>query len=212
MPWTNNIDNTTLYSEPVNGGVGFQAWTALKTPGTNSGYFLGSSTQYGGGNLDSPNGTSFGLYGNNSGNNAYAYRKLIEPIMFGGRYSFKMGTQWRDGQKGFFCYSDGTPVLLFQAAGDRYEWTTDFVTYNNTNWMYSGTSVFTILIERKNNISSVDSLFFTVQRDAPADSFTAERTTNLNFNEVGFFNQNTTGTGNNNLYFNFLSCYNAYRL
>ena len=55
MAWQNS-GSTGLFAEPTNGGQGFKAWSASRTAdntGTITGYFLGTSTEYSGGNLNS---------------------------------------------------------------------------------------------------------------------------------------------------------------
>ena len=209
MAWTNNSTDTALSAVPANGGTGFQAWTSSEVGGAAAGYFLGSSTEFGGGNLNSVDGSSFGMYGQGSGNNAYAYRKLINGLMVGGIWTCKIGINYRNGYKGVQFYKAGTPTFLFQAAADQYQYTTNFSTYTNTGWVYGAQSVFTVRAERTTSSNTA----YTVSRDgAPGDTFTVNVATNTDIDEVGFFVGNTTAAQNeSNLYFNSLSAYNAYR-
>ena len=75
--YANGLPNGTL--DGLNGGTGFQPWTATANP--NSGYFLYKSTDNGprgGASIDS-NGQSFGFYAYNGGN-ATATRKFTAPL------------------------------------------------------------------------------------------------------------------------------------
>ena len=208
MAWTNNSTDTALSAVPANGGTGFQAWTSSEAGGASAGYFLGSSSEYGGGSLNSIDGSSFGMYGQGTGNNAYAYRKMLNGLMVGGIWTFKIAINYRNGYKGVQFYKSGTPTFLFQAAADQYQYTTDFSNYTNTGWAYGAQSVFTVRAER----TTVSNTAYTVSRDgSPGDTFTVNVGTNTDIDEVGFFVGNTSAEGQSNFYFNFLSAYNAYR-
>lgn len=214
MPWTNNSTDTALSAVPDNGGIGFIAWTSSESGGASSGYFLGSSNEYDGGNINSSDfftasGTSFGMYGVGSGNNAYAYRKILQGLMVGGFITFKIAIQFRNGAKGIRFFRNGTPTFYFQASNDdRYEYSLDGSTWTDTLWGYNGRSVFTVRAHR----TSESNISYTVSRDGTADTFTVNSSTSTDIDEVAIFVENTNSGGQNNIYFNFLSAFNNYRL
>jgi len=205
--WGNNSTNTSLSADPESGGTGFQVWTSDETGGSAAGFFTASSTQYGGGNVNSDDESAFGIYGVGSGNVARCFRKIINPLMVGGNYSFKIAAQFRNGSKGINFYRLGNSLFSFRIAADKYEYSTNLITYTDTGWTYSGTSVFTVVATRtgENNID------FKVSRDGTADSITVSLSGLVNIDEAEFFVGSTESGGENNLYFNFLSAYNAYR-
>lgn len=205
--WGNNSTNTGLSAVPASGGTGFQAWTSDEVGGAAVGFFTSNSTQFSGGNINSDDNNAFGMYGVGSGNVARCFRKMINPLMVGGIFSVKFAAQFRNGRKGINVYRQGNGLFSFRIAGNKYEYSTNLITYNDTLWSYSGASVFTLKIERP----GFNYIVFQVSRDGTSDNITVPLSGLVDVNEIEFFVGDTESGGQNNLYFNFLSAYNAYR-
>lgn len=220
MAWTNNVVSGGLSAVPANGGIGFQPWTSFEQGDINVGqYFLASSVANNFGNVDSSNGLAFGMYAEGPGNTVNVYRKMILGLMVGGYFTAKFATQFRNGSKGVVVLTNGTPRFNFDIGSDQYRysntWTgTSFINFTNTGWPYSSTSVFTLSVQRP----SENLCLFTVTRDAdafdpiPRNTGPIIETSSTNVNEIQFYTSQTDVGGGtpNNLFFNFLSAYNAY--
>jgi len=218
MAWTNDV-NGGLSAVPANGGTGFQAWTSSEQGDINVGqYFLGDSVGATFGNVNSLNDKAFGLYAAGTGNTANVYRKMILGLMEGGSFTVKFATQFRNGNKGVIVLKSGTPVFNFDVGGpDQYRhsrnWTgSSFSSFTDTGWVYSSTSVFTLSVTRP----AVGETYFTVTREADATDPVVRTTgplvitNNTDVDEIQFYSSQTDPGTPNNLYFNFLSAYNAY--
>lgn len=116
--------NYTAWTNGSNGGSGFGAWQL--TPSSNSnnaGFFLGNSANNGSvpsGNINSANGTAFGLYAN-SGQTASAVRPFTGgALAVGQTLSLQMDNGWIDNSRvvGFSLQtSGGANVLEFYFRG-----------------------------------------------------------------------------------------------
>jgi hypothetical protein len=109
------------------------------------------------------------------------------------------------------------PASIDVGGPDQYRYSTDytgsfFTSFTNTNWIYSGTSVFTLSVHRP----SLGVCTFTVLRDADGTDPTPRSTgpisilNNTDVDELQVYTSQTEAGPQNNLYFNFLSAYNAY--
>jgi len=233
MAWQNS-GSTGLFAEPTNGGQGFKAWSASRTAdaiGNVTGYFLGTSTEYSGGNLNSDDNSCFGMYAIDTDNNpattqtCNVVRELMSPLMIGGTLTFKLGIQYRNGFKGVVFKNGTKDLFAFRAGvlggGDAYQTAAGNAggalgTYTNLGWGYgTGDSVFTLAYNRtgtnsarcfirQTGTSANNST--TINIDPGSDSTAIDR--------VEFYVANTQfgGGGQNNLYFNSLSAYNEWRL
>jgi len=218
MAWTND-PNGGLSAVPANGGTGFQSWTSSEQGDSTAGfYFLADSTGDGFGDVNSSNGRAFGMFASGTGNTVNSYRKMILGLMVGGSFTVRFATQYRNGNKGVVILNSGTPVFNFDVGGpDQYRYSTTytgsiFTSFTNTDWIYSGTSVFTLSVHRP----EAGVCTFTVLRDADGTDTTPRSTgpisinTNTDVDELQLYTSQTEVGSPNNLYFNFLSAYNAY--
>ena len=231
MAWQNS-GSTGLFAEPTNGGQGFKAWSASRTAdgtGSVTGYFLGTSTEYSGGNLNSDDNSCFGMYAIDIDNNpattqtCNVVRELMSPLMIGGTLTFKIGIQYRNGFKGVVFKNGANDVFAFRAGllggGDAYQYATrvpgvGLGSYTDLGWGYgTGDSIFTLAFNRTGT--------GTAQCFLRQTGTSANNSTNIQLNtgsdstaidRVEFFVANTSSGGQNNLYFNSLSAYNEWRL
>lgn len=212
--WGNNSSNTALSAYPANGGLGFQDWTSAEQ-GTSesSGYFTGDSTEYSGGNINSSDNLCWGMYGSsNGGGVARAYRKTINPLEIGSTLRARITIQYRNGFKGAGFFANGEDVFMFQAAGDEYQYSTNggsSWTTISPEWPYgSGQSVFEIVAAR----TGATNHEYRVTQVNTGNTVLVQRSSNNPVNEMQFFVGGTDGAGPSNLYLNFLSAYNPFRL
>jgi len=209
--WGNNSDNTALSADPANGGIGYQPWTSTEVGGVEAGYFTGNSTQFGGGNVNSSDNLSWALYGSKVGNSsARAYRKLINPLEVGSSFRVKIAIRFRNGFKGAGFFANGANIFMFQAATDQYQYSTNGGTsWTNLGWDYgTGESIFDVAAFRTGS----NTHDFVVTQVNTAASVTVPVTNANVVDELHLFVGNTDGTGNDNLYVNFISAFNPFRL
>jgi len=208
MPWTNNNDNTALYADPVNGGIGFGNWSSSKTASSNSGFNLGDSTAGGGGNINvGTYNNAFTVFGHTA-TNATATRPIADVLSEVGDYlTFDFNINFRNGVKGIrLLNSSGTTVYLFQAVNspDRYEDYTVDTGFSNLFWPYVSNGIYTLTCSRgASNTTITTSRTVDVQLQARVISDAVA--------SIQFFCQNTDNDlASNNLYFNSLSTVNPY--
>jgi len=207
MPWTNNNDNTALYAEPTNGGIGFGNWSSSKSSSLNSGYNLGNSTDGGGGDVNvGLYNNAFQVYGHSS-TFAIAIRPIADVLSEVGDYlTFNFNINFRNGAKGIrFRNSLNSEIYVFQAAGDKYEDYTTGTGYTDLLWPYVSNGVYTLQASRGASDTTI-----TVLRTVESRSQT--RTISESIASIEFFCANTdNSSSSNNLYFNSLSTFNPYR-
>lgn len=221
MAWTNdptNTPSTGLSAVPANGGTGFLAWTSSKTATTNTGYFRGNASGAGYANLNSTDGTAFGMYANplNSFNSAYAYRKPINSLMNNGILSVTLGVNYRNGFKGVTFLKAGVPSFSFDISNDLYRYrfggSLDYRSGTWTNWSiaYNASSVFRVTFQRVDPFATANIFRINTSDDT---GLLANNTVSRDIDEIRFYVDSTESSiVENNLYFNFLSAYNAFRL
>jgi hypothetical protein len=139
---TANNYTTGTWTNGANAGSGFGAWD-LFTSGS-AGFFVGSSASQGFGNIDT-GGSSFGMFGNPSGDNyANAQRSFSSSLNTGDTFSIDLAIAFRNGNKGISLFSGGfapaNEVWNFNAGGDNYT-----AGGSNLGWSYSQTSIFSLL-------------------------------------------------------------------
>lgn len=209
--WADNATQTALSADPANGGQGFLPWTSSEAGGLAAGYRTLDSTEFNGGNVNSSDGLAFCMFGGGFGNNARCYRKTINPLEIGSSFRVRLGIRFLNGFKGAGFFAGGVNVFLFQGASNQFQFSTDggFI-FSNTGWAYgSGNSTFEVTAYR----TGTTSYEFVVIQENTGNKVSVPRTiTGSPVDELHVFVGNTDGTGNDNLYFNFLSAYNPYRL
>lgn len=212
--WDDNASGTALSSIPANGGIGFQTWTSSEAGGSSAGYRTLDSTEYGGGNVNSSDGLSFAMFGTGFGNNARCYRKTINPLQIGSSFRVRLGIRFRNGFKGAGFFANGLNAFLFQAAatggGDQYQYSVDGGSnWTNLAWPYgTGASTFEVTAYRV----TTNRHDFVIRQENTGNIETATRNLGDPVDELHMFVGNTGSGGDNNLYFNFLSAYNPFRL
>jgi len=229
MAWTNNTTNSALTSVPSSGGIGYKAWTSQKTTSINSGFFLGLSQAIDpikAPDINSPaHNRSFGIYGHGVILNARAIRSFLDPLTaVGDEFTVLFTVNYRNGYKGIELKNkDDVRIFAFQVSEaafvgdyDKYE----FFNYNSntwislnypaeggtSNWDYDSGGIYT-LSARKINTTQTQ---FLVKRN---DGKQALNTVADSISSVQFYIGDTdSDLGQNNLYFNFLTGTNIYRI
>jgi hypothetical protein len=158
LTWTNS----------ANAGSGFGAWN-LFTSGS-AGFFIGSSASQGFGDIDT-SGSSFGMFGNPSGDNyANAERSFSSALNVGDSFSIDLAVAFRNGSKGISLFSGGfapaNEIWNFNAGGDNYT-----AGGSTLGWAYSQTSIFNLLATQ----SASDTLTISLVRGA--DTYSTNITT-----------------------------------
>lgn len=122
-----------------NEGTGFTSWVFESSGTADDGWFLGDSTSLSGpgGDINSGNGTSFGMFGHTT-QFAAAQRGLASSLNVGDTFSFDVAVNFRNGNKGFDL-RDGsdTGILNFNVGGDDYVFDG-----SSLGWTYASDSVF----------------------------------------------------------------------
>jgi len=130
------------WTNGANAGTGFNAWN-LYTSGT-AGNFLGSSVSQGFGDIDT-SGSSFGMWGNPTGDNFFnAERGFSSSLNNGDTFSINLAIAFRNGSKGISLFSGGfapaNEVWNFNVGSDNYT-----AGGSNLGWSYAQNSVFNLL-------------------------------------------------------------------
>lgn len=223
MPWQDNPSGG-LFADPTSGGIGFDNWTSSEQGTlTNAGYFTGQPFFNSSGglysNLASTDGNAFGMYGELAGNEARCFRKLLAPLALGGNFAVKLGMNYLNGYKGvIFRKSTTGPVFIFQGAGNAYQFNNNWNgsswdpgSWQNAPWLYKADSVIFIQFDRIT--SNFANITMTRPNTPTRDQTTTNVTTNTDIDQIDFFIGGTDALPDieNNLYFNFLSAFTAYR-
>ncbi|HHT21755.1 MAG TPA: hypothetical protein GXZ87_00360, partial [Bacteroidales bacterium] len=139
---SDNAGNYTSWNNGSNEGFGFGAWNLWQS--NTSGWFLGSSSEKGFGNIDI-NGKSFGLWGNPSGDNYANAQRLVSNWGDGATFSIDIAVAFRNGSKGITLFATSwNEVVSFNISGDQYK-------FNGTNlgWAYDQASVFKLSVTQQ---------------------------------------------------------------
>lgn len=229
MAWSNNSTNSALSSVPSNGGVGYKSWTSEKNTSLDSGYFLGVSQFVDpimAPDINSPiHNRSFGIYGHGISVNARAIRCFIDPLSaLGDEFTVLFTLNYRNGYKGIDLKNkNDIRIFAFQASEasfigdyDKYEW----YNYNSnawinlnypaeggvSNWDYKSGEIYTLSARRINNTQTQ----FVVRR---GDGKSLANTVSDYISSVEFYiGETDNALGENNLYFNFLTGSNTFKL
>lgn len=225
--WGNNSSNTALSADPENGGAGFQSWTSQEEYSlgneNNCGFYTTIPEFFnpGEGNLMFPqlsaiDGSCFAMYAH-SGTKAYARRKMKMPLSVGGFIEVSLGIAYRSGKKGvrFIDNTSTPPVTTFSfyasdSDGGYILYTLEHGTKICTSIPYTPNSTFDIRLD-SDPFSIFKGLFLSYRiNDTNNESEFLSDT--IKADEIEFFIENTdNGSNINNLYFNILTGYSAYR-
>jgi len=136
--------NYTSWVNGNNNGFGFSAWDMWITG--NAGFFIGSSSTQGFGDID-VDGKSFGMYGNTTLGDYSNAQRLFSNWSDGATFSIDLAVAFRNGNKGIDIFGSGYEIIWnFNVGGDNY--TAGGV---NQNWPYSQTSVFQLTATQNGN-------------------------------------------------------------
>ncbi|MBN8544568.1 MAG: T9SS type A sorting domain-containing protein [Ignavibacteria bacterium] len=192
-------DNAGNYSTWANGnnlGTGFNAWVFTNT-GT-SGQFLGSAYAT---SID-VGGKSFGVYGNPAGSNVGKAKRTFTFLKENEKFTFKMSTRFRNGNKGVDILSGSTVLFNINIGGDQYSYQNkNGGSVVNMDATYDGNMAFTVtLIKKSGNVLNVQ-IDRSTGTGLSATDFTLSSGT---IDGVEFYVANTIAGDDNNLYFNSL--------
>ncbi len=208
-----------------NGGAGFGAWTLENNDGdvgggyTNyAGAFLGDSTAAGGGDVNTPAGNAFGLYANASepgGSPASSATRLLTSFPEGGRLTFDLGVNYRNGSKGARLMRGS--LWLFEVAVQNNEyvfanWGAGDTGYTPLGWSYTAETAIQVVVTRYPN----DRYTVALDRTGGLQNYTLIETEwkdlgGYSPDHVRFDIRETENAGANNLYFNRLGM-NQYKV
>jgi hypothetical protein len=205
------------FTNGANAGLGFQGWILQDNAGVGEGFtnyagkFLGSSTQYGAGNVNSSSGDAFGIYANKDGSGGDApYFNAIRPfnnaLAIGQAMSVEMGINYRNGAKGLNIQNSGTWLFEVAAVGDQYVYQNHAAgTPPATNvWPYAADTA--IAVELKRVSTSLYDISMVRRGSSPQTNLlTSVDLGATPPNEVRFYVYNTQSAPENNLYFNRLA-------
>lgn len=233
MAWENNFANTGLYADPANGGIGFEDWTSSEggtgSDNLDAGFFsyypYSTDTNVVLPGLSSLNTYCFGIYGKKDTNpslyrEARCFRNLKSPLMVGGDLVVTIGLNYRNGFKGvsFKNTSDTGNEIKFRLQGAS----NDLQYYTPSDGTVNWNSVFPYSINgqsfqirfRRLTADDVSIRVALIGSSSHQDiNIDTAGDGNLAVNQLEFFCGDTDRSPNeqNNLYFNFLSSYNAWR-
>ncbi len=213
-------DDTSYYPPGIfedvgNGGLGFQSWIIQNNNGSGeaftnyAGAFIGNAVSGGGGDVN-VSGSAFGLYANGDGpGNPFvnAIRQLDAPLQVGQAFSVEFGVNFRNGSKGVAVQNGGYQVFEIGVYADDYFYKTGNGAPVSLGWDYASDSAIMLEVKRV----SLDWYDITVLRKGSAPETNALGLVELDSvpNEVRFFNYDTEGGDQNNLYFNRLAVYSS---
>lgn len=144
-----------------NGGAGFGAWFLENNDGdqggsvTNyAGVFLGDSTIYGGGDVNTPALNAFGLYANSSESGGTPYSeatRFLPAFPVGGQLTFDLGVNYRNGAKGAVLQRGGTWLFEVAVVNDEYvyaDWGNNAAGFTSLDWPYAADTALNVEITR----------------------------------------------------------------
>jgi hypothetical protein len=109
-----NASNYTAWTDGSNEGSGFLQWSLNNNNDSSTvfaGHFLGDSTA-GAGNINT-GGQAFGMYANPASAFATAIRSFASSLSVNDQFSFKMGANFDNGNKGFNLRTAGDSIFNF---------------------------------------------------------------------------------------------------
>jgi hypothetical protein len=169
-------DNATNYggtwANGNNGGTGFGAWNISNNDGGGNfaGSFIGSSTP-GAGNINT-GGVSFGMYANPGAAFLNADRAFSSAMSIGDTFSFNLGVNFDNGNKGFNLYSGGiaaTQLINFNVGGGAQVNAGAGLTLNagtGAGYNYGGASALSLSL----TYTDATTLTYSVSRTSPLGS------------------------------------------
>lgn len=206
----------STWNDGSNFGTGFNAWDLSNNNNDDTtifaGAFIGNSTA-GAGNINTGTNQSFGLYANPAGAFINATRGFTSSLVANDRFSVKLGVNFTDGNKGIVLRSGTTEVVGFNV-GTTTEIITDAAFTDNStvaNYDYGGNdAVIDVVIQ----VIDVSSLSYQISRTssqgAQGTLFSGTITgITAAIDNVKFYNSDTIGGDQNNLYFNSLNVTNV---
>jgi hypothetical protein len=206
-----NASNYASWSDGSNGGSGFLPWSLdQNNDGTTvfAGHFLGDSTA-GAGNINT-GGQSFGMYANPGGSFATALRSFSSELSVNDQFSFQMGVNFDNGNKGFNLRMAGDSIFNFNVGSGGSVGSAN-ATLNpgaGAGYDYSGNNA---VIDVLLLVTSASSLEYEISRTSElgfqgvlfSGSVTGITAAMDNFEF--YINNTDNGDAQNNLYFNNLT-------
>ncbi|NBB80141.1 MAG: PEP-CTERM sorting domain-containing protein [Verrucomicrobia bacterium] len=113
-----NAGNYTSWTDGSNQGTGFQNWSFNQNSDGSTlfaGHFLGDSTD-GAGDINTGS-QSFGMFANPSGAFSTAIRSFASPLSINDQFTFQMGVNFDNGNKGFNLRTGGDSIFNFNVGG-----------------------------------------------------------------------------------------------
>lgn len=231
--WGNNTDNTGLSADPDNMGFGFKVWTSSEDVPVGKdkfhcGFFTGapeyvptSTTPYPGNlfpYLTASDGSAFGMYGHTD-TGAACYRQMRAPLMQNGYIRAFLGINYRNGSKGI-RFVDNTvmpPVTAaaFFVSGNEYRAYTQTEGEDSIPHSYQPNSTFRVTVYKQETFTGKG--IIEIKRIGSASDFTfiSNIANDFNVDQLEFYVEDTDPPTfdpvQNNLYFNILTGYSAYR-
>ncbi|TVQ16872.1 MAG: hypothetical protein EA361_03565, partial [Bacteroidetes bacterium] len=188
-----DASNYSSWGNGTNEGYGFGPWD-LWNDGGSSGHFIGSSTEYEHGDINS-DGQSFGMYGH-SGQFSNAQRALV---YWGEGYTFsiEIAAQWRDGARGISFFNQNG----FDSADEIWNFNISNDGYGGAGFSYYSDIILRFEVTQNSNNLEVEVTGSSVNAD-----WTEVWSTNIPGQTLGGFRLYTGGDidsdGKRNLYFN----------
>ena len=206
-------DNASNYgvgwTNGSNFGTGFAAWSLSNNDGGGSapfaGNFIGDSTA-GAGDINTGTSQSFGLYANPGAAVSIAIRSFSTALSVGDQFSFDLGVNYNDGNKGFNLRTAGDSIFNFNVGGGA-SVSSDNATIipgAGLGYDYGGNDV---MIEAVPEVISSSSINYQISRTSSLGYqgilFSGTVTGIVgSIDNFQFYNTGSNGGDQNNLYFN----------
>jgi hypothetical protein len=206
-------DNASNYgggwTNGSNFGTGFAAWSLSNNDGGGSapfaGNFIGDST-LGAGDINTGTSQSFGLYANPGAAESIAIRSFSTALSVGDQFSFDLGVNFNDGNKGFNLRTAGDSIFNFNVGGGA-SVSSDNATIDpgtGLGYDYGGNDV---MIEAVLEVISLSSINYQISRTSSVGHqgilFSGTVTGIVgSIDNFQLYNTGTNGGDQNNLYFN----------
>lgn len=196
------------WADGSTGGSGFGTWSLNNNNDGSSVYagsFIGDSTA-GAGDINSGAAQSFGLYANPSAAYSTAIRSFSTALSVGDIFSFDFAVNYDDGDKGFNIRTAGDSIFNFNLGGGASvssEHAT-IVPVTAVAYDYGGNDA---MLEAVIEVISSNSINYQISRvstDGIQGVLYSGSVTGIvnSIDNFEFYNANTTGGDQNNLYFN----------
>ena len=206
----------STWSDGSNFGTGFSAWNLSNNnnDGTTiyAGAIIGDSTA-GAGNINTGTNQSFGLYANPAGAYIDATRGFASSLVANDRFTVKLGVNFTDGNKGIVLRSGTTQVVGFNV-GTTTEIITDAAFTDNStvaNYDYGGNDAVIDVVIQVINAGSLSYQISRTSSQGTQGTLFSGTITGITaaIDNVKFYNSDTNGGDQNNLYFNSLNVTNV---